>query len=210
MTYFLGLTGGIATGKTTVSQMLAQQGIPIIDGDQVAHQVLANNQSVQAQIQATFGKQLVQDGQVDRAALGKLVFGNQAALAQLNAITAPVIRETIMTEMAQAKAHQVPLVVLDLPLLYEQHYETVCDGVLVIYLPVEKQLARLRARNQLSREDALKRINSQASLAEKRDRADFVIDNQGSLDQLKAQLKTVLEGVCHKSGYVRGLTQNGE
>ncbi|MFV0980455.1 dephospho-CoA kinase [Latilactobacillus sakei] len=200
MTYFLGLTGGIATGKTTVSQMLAQQGIPIIDGDQVAHQVLANNQSVQAQIQATFGKQLVQDGQVDRAALGKLVFGNQAALAQLNAITAPVIRETIMTEMAQAKVHQVPLVVLDLPLLYEQHYETVCDGVLVIYLPVEKQLARLRARNQLSREDALKRINSQASLAEKRDRADFVIDNQGSLDQLEAQLKTVLEGVRHKSG----------
>ena len=200
MTYFLGLTGGIATGKTTVSQMLAQQGIPIIDGDQVAHQVLANNQSVQAQIQATFGKQLVQDGQVDRAALGKLVFGNQAALAQLNAITAPVIRETIMTEMAQAKAHQVPLVVLDLPLLYEQHYETVCDGVLVVYLPVEKQLARLMARNQLSREDALKRINSQASLAEKRDRADFVIDNQGSLDQLKAQLKTVLKGVCHKSG----------
>lgn len=200
MTYFLGLTGGIATGKTTVSQMLAQQGIPIIDGDQVAHQVLANNQSVQAQIQATFGKQLVQDGQVDRAALGKLVFGNQAALAQLNAITAPVIRETIMTEMAQAKAHQVPLVVLDLPLLYEHHYETVCDGVLVVYLPVEKQLARLMARNQLSREDALKRINSQASLAEKRDRADFVIDNQGSLDQLKAQLKTVLEGVRHKSG----------
>ena len=200
MTYFLGLTGGIATGKTTVSQMLAQQGIPIIDGDQVAHQVLANNQSVQAQIQATFGKQLVQDGQVDRAALGKLVFGNQAALAQLNAITAPVIRKTIMTEMVQAKAHQVPLVVLDLPLLYEQHYETVCDGVLVVYLPVEKQLARLMARNQLSREDALKRINSQASLAEKRDRADFVIDNQGSLDQLKAQLKTVLEGVRHKSG----------
>lgn len=200
MTYFLGLTGGIATGKTTVSQMLAQQGIPIIDGDQVAHQVLANNQSVQEQIQATFGKQLVQNGQVDRAALGKLVFGNQAALAQLNAITAPVIRETIMTEMAQAKAHQVPLIVLDLPLLYEQHYETVCDGVLVVYLPVEKQLARLMARNRLSREDALKRINSQASLAGKRDRADFVIDNQGSLDQLKAQLKTVLEGVRHKSG----------
>ena len=200
MTYFLGLTGGIATGKTTVSQMLAQQGLPIIDGDQIAHQVLANNQSVQAQIQATFGKQLVQDGQVDRAALGKLVFGNQAALAQLNAITAPVIRETIMTEMAQAKAHQVPLVVLDLPLLYEQHYETVCDGVLVVYLPVEKQLARLMVRNQLSREDALKRINSQASLVEKRDRADFVIDNQGSLAQLEDQLKTVLEGVRHKSG----------
>ena len=200
MTYFLGLTGGIATGKTTVSQMLAQQGLPIIDGDQIAHQVLANNQSVQAQIQATFGKQLVQDGQVDRAALGKLVFGNQAALAQLNAITAPVIRKTIMTEMVQAKAHQVPLVVLDLPLLYEQHYETVCDGVLVVYLPVEKQLARLMVRNQLSREDALKRINSQASLVEKRDRADFVIDNQGSLAQLEAQLKTVLEGVRHKSG----------
>ncbi|MHC6536850.1 dephospho-CoA kinase [Latilactobacillus sakei] len=200
MTYFLGLTGGIATGKTTVSQMLAQQGLPIIDGDQIAHQVLANNQSVQAQIQATFGKQLVQDGQVDRAALGKLVFGNQAALAQLNAITAPVIRKTIMTEMVQAKAHQVPLVVLDLPLLYEQHYETVCDGVLVVYLPVEKQLARLMVRNQLSREDALKRINSQASLVEKRDRADFVIDNQGSLAQLEDQLKTVLEGVRHKSG----------
>ncbi|SON68451.1 dephosphocoenzyme A kinase [Latilactobacillus sakei] len=200
MTYFLGLTGGIATGKTTVSQMLAQQGLPIIDGDQIAHQVLANNQSVQAQIQATFGEQLVQDGQVDRAALGKLVFGNQAALAQLNAITAPVIRKTIMTEMVQAKAHQVPLVVLDLPLLYEQHYETVCDGVLVVYLPVEKQLARLMARNQLSREDALKRINSQASLVEKRDRADFVIDNQGSLAQLEDQLKTVLEGVRHKSG----------
>lgn len=195
MTYFLGLTGGIATGKTTVAQMMAQQGLPIIDGDQIAHQVLANNQRVQAQIRATFGEQLVQNGQVDRAALGKLVFGNQAALAQLNAITAPVIRETIMTEMAQAKAHQVPLVVLDLPLLYEQHYETVCDGVLVVYLPVEKQLARLMARNQLSHEDALKRINSQASLTEKRDRADFVIDNQGSLAQLEAQLKNILEGL---------------
>lgn len=200
MTYFLGLTGGIATGKTTVAQMMAQQGLPIIDGDQIAHQVLANNQSVQAQIRATFGEQLVQNGQVDRAALGKLVFGNQAALAQLNTITAPVIRETIMAEMAAAKAHQEPLVILDLPLLYEQHYETVCDGVMVVYLPVEKQLARLMARNQLSREDALKRINSQASLTEKRDRADFVIDNQGSLAQLEAQLKAVLAGVCHKSG----------
>ncbi len=170
MTYFLGLTGGIASGKSTVAALFKEQGIPVIDADQVAHQVLATNKSVQAQLQAAFGEAVVKNGQVDRPMLGQQVFGNPEALTQLNAITGPAILTAIKQQMQAADA---PLVVLDVPLLYEQHYEQYCDGVAVVYVERKTQLQRLMARNQLTIEQANARIDSQSDLATKKSASGF-------------------------------------
>ncbi|MDG2979447.1 dephospho-CoA kinase [Latilactobacillus curvatus] len=194
MTYFLGLTGGIASGKSTVAALFKEQGIPVIDADQVAHQVLATNKSVQAQLQATFGEAVVKNGQVDRPVLGQQVFGNPEALDQLNAITGPAILTAIKQQMQAADA---PLVVLDVPLLYEQHYEQYCDGVAVVYVERKTQLQRLMARNQLTVEQANARIDSQSDLATKKARADFVIDNQGTPAMLRQRVLALLQQLCH-------------
>lgn len=194
MTYFLGLTGGIASGKSTVAALFKEQGIPVIDADQVAHQVLATNKSVQAQLQATFGEAVVKNGQVDRPVLGQQVFGNPEALDQLNAITGPAILTAIKQQMQAADA---PLVVLDVPLLYEQHYEQYCDGVAVVYVERKTQLQRLMARNQLTVEQANARIDSQSDLAAKKARADFVIDNQGTPAMLQQRVLALLQQLCH-------------
>lgn len=194
MTYFLGLTGGIASGKSTVAALFKEQGIPVIDADQVAHQVLATNKSVQAQLQATFGEAVVKNGQVDRPVLGQQVFGNPEALDQLNAITGPAILTAIKQQMQAADA---PLVVLDVPLLYEQHYEQYCDGVAVVYVERKTQLQRLMARNQLTIEQANARIDSQSDLAVKKARADFVIDNQGTPAMLRQRVLALLQQLCH-------------
>lgn len=194
MTYFLGLTGGIASGKSTVAALFKEQGIPVIDADQVAHQVLATNKSVQAQLQAAFGEAVVKNGQVDRPMLGQQVFGNPEALDQLNAITGPAILTAIKQQMQAADA---PLVVLDVPLLYEQHYEQYCDGVAVVYVERKTQLQRLMARNQLTVEQANARIDSQSDLAAKKARADFVIDNQGTPAMLRQRVLALLQQLCH-------------
>lgn len=194
MTYFLGLTGGIASGKSTVAALFKEQGIPVIDADQVAHQVLATNKSVQAQLQAAFGEAVVKNGQVDRPMLGQQVFGNPEALTQLNAITGPAILTAIKQQMQAADA---PLVVLDVPLLYEQHYEQYCDGVAVVYVERKTQLQRLMARNQLTVEQANARIDSQSDLATKKARADFVIDNQGTPAMLRQRVLALLQQLCH-------------
>jgi len=194
MTYFLGLTGGIASGKSTVAALFKEQGIPVIDADQVAHQVLATNKSVQAQLQAAFGEAVVKNGQVDRPMLGQQVFGNPEALTQLNAITGPAILTAIKQQMEAADA---PLVVLDVPLLYEQHYEQYCDGVAVVYVERKTQLQRLMARNQLTIEQANARIDSQSDLATKKARADFVIDNQGTPAMLRQRVLALLQQLCH-------------
>lgn len=194
MTYFLGLTGGIASGKSTVAALFKEQGIPVIDADQVAHQVLATNKSVQAQLQAAFGEAVVKNGQVDRPMLGQQVFGNPEALTQLNAITGPTILTAIKQQMQAADA---PLVVLDVPLLYEQHYEQYCDGVAVVYVERKTQLQRLMARNQLTIEQANARIDSQSDLATKKARADFVIDNQGTPAMLRQRVLALLQQLCH-------------
>ncbi|WP_208421943.1 dephospho-CoA kinase [Latilactobacillus fragifolii] len=195
MTYFLGLTGGIASGKSTVSALFKEQGVPVIDADQIAHQILATNQAVQAQLQAAFGVAVVKNGQVDRPVLAQQVFGNPEALAQLNAITGPAILTVIKHQMQIAAA---PLVVLDVPLLYEQHYEQFCDGVAVVYVERAMQLKRLMARNQITVEQANARIDSQCDLAAKKARADFVIDNQGTPAMLRQQVLELLQQLCHK------------
>lgn len=196
MTFVLGLTGGIACGKSTVVAYVKSLGYPIIDADVIAREVVEPQEEGLAALIAHFGPAILQpDGQLDRAALGALVFGNPQRLAEMNAILGPIIRNRLITEITRARKTDDALVVVDIPLLYEAQYETYMDQVAVVFVDEQTQLHRLMARNQFTKAEAKARIKSQGSLAEKCQRADHVIDNTGTkeatyrqIDQLLSQL----------------------
>ncbi|MGV0167126.1 dephospho-CoA kinase [Furfurilactobacillus sp. WILCCON 0119] len=196
MTIIIGLTGGIASGKSTVSKMLAAQHLPIVDADQVAHEVVAPNTPTLAQLVKTFGKEiLTTTGTLNRRRLGQLVFADPEKMTQLNAIIQPVIRTAIKGQLARLTADKAPIIVLDAPLLLEQHYEAEVDLVVVVSVPRSIQLQRLMARDQLTTSEATRRIMSQQPLAEKVQQADFVIDNSGSVEATRLQVVKLLDKV---------------
>lgn len=199
MTYILGLTGGIASGKSTVSAYLAQNGALIIDADLIARQVVAKKSSGLKQIVAKFGKEiLTASGELDRKKLGKLVFSNKDLLKNLTDITGPLIRAEILREIEAAKKAQVKLVVLDIPLLFETGYQTLCDKVMVVTVPSEVQLERVMKRDNLSAAEARKRIANQLPTSKRNELADVLIDNSKSVAETYQQVLKWLkiEALC--------------
>ena len=193
MTYFLGLTGGIATGKTTADGFFEKKNIPIIDADRVAHDLMQKNGASYTAIVDHFGASILNDEkEIDRKKLGKIVFGAPAKLNELNQITHPLIRKAIVLQMQNYQKKDTPLAILDVPLLFETHYDQLCDSVLVISADLSHQLARLQERNNLNKAQAMSRINSQMKLQEKEKLADFVVDNNGSIADLEAKLSQIL------------------
>ncbi|WP_057777797.1 dephospho-CoA kinase [Paucilactobacillus vaccinostercus] len=194
MTKVLGLTGGIATGKSTVSRVFEEYHIPIISADEVARQVVEPGSVALNEIQAQFGQVYVNDdGTLNRQLLGTLVFGNSQKLDLLNQIMQPKIRAEIQRQVATLKQRKPKLIVLEIPLLFEQHGNQLVDITMVVKVARQVQLDRLMARNQLSQHEALNRIHSQMSLAEKIKRADVVIDNAGTVEQTREQVVKWLE-----------------
>lgn len=194
MTKVLGLTGGIATGKSTVSRVFEEYHIPIISADEVARQVVEPGSVALNEIQAQFGQVYVNnDGTLNRQLLGTLVFGNSQKLDLLNQIMQPKIRAEIQRQVATLKQRKPKLIVLEIPLLFEQHGNQLVDITMVVKVARQVQLDRLMARNQLSQHEALNRIHSQMSLAEKIKRADVVIDNAGTVEQTREQVVEWLE-----------------
>lgn len=199
MTYILGLTGGIASGKSTVSAYLAQNGALIIDADLIARQVVAKKSSGLKQIVAKFGKEiLTASGELDRKKLGKLVFSNKDLLKNLTDITGPLIRAEILREIEAAKKAQVKLVVLDIPLLFETGYQTLCDKVMVVTIPSKLQLERVMKRDNLSAAEARKRIANQLPASKRNELADVLIDNSKSVAETYQQVLKWLkiEALC--------------
>lgn len=199
MTYILGLTGGIASGKSTVSAYLAQNGALIIDADLIARQVVAKKSSGLKQIVAKFGGEiLTASGELDRKKLGKLVFSNKELLKALTDITGPLIRAEILREIEAAKKAQVKLVVLDIPLLFETGYQTLCDKVMVVTIPSEVQLERVMKRDNLSAAEARKRIANQLPASKRNELADVLIDNSKSVAETYQQVLKWLkiEALC--------------
>ena len=189
MTYVLGLTGGIASGKSTVSALFRQLGFLVIDADQVARDVVAPGTPGLKRIEAAFGPQMVTaGGQLDRARLGKIVFAHPQERSRLDAITAPLIRQQITTRLTEARQQQVPLVVVDAPLLIEQHYVELCDGIMVVSVTAITQLNRLISRDHLSMQAARQRIAAQISDRERRRFATVVIDNNGEVEATRRQV----------------------
>ncbi|MGG5312904.1 dephospho-CoA kinase [Enterococcus sp. DIV1271a] len=187
--FVLGLTGGIATGKSTAAAVFQQYGFPVIDADQVAREVVEpETPGLQALVQA-FGKEILQkDGQLDRQKLGQLIFGSVTAREQLNQVLDPFIRGKITEEIVKNKATH-PLVVVDIPLLFEGHYDAQMDAVAVVYIPESQQIDRLMARNQLTKQEAEQRVKSQLSIEEKKRRADIVFDNRQTKEDLSDEIK---------------------
>ena len=193
MTMVIGLTGGIATGKTTVSNYLKELGYPVIDADVVARQVVEPGTKGLRMITDTFGeKVLTSDGQLDRQQLAQLVFTSSEQLQQLNRILQPIIRERIQELISTSKDS---VVVIDVPLLYEQHYEELCDVVMVVSVQPQQQLERLMNRNHLTMDEAKNRVASQMPLSSKERLADVVIDNNGSVEETRQQVKRWLNQV---------------
>lgn len=195
----IGLTGGIASGKSTVSNYLREKGLAIIDADIVAREVVEPGQPALAEIVTAFGTGIVTaNGELNRKALGARVFGHPTELAQLNAIIQPHIHQRIVALEQQYQATGEKLVVLDAPVLIEAGYRDDVDLLVVVNITTELQLARLMARDSLEQDAAKQRVQSQLALAEKAKLADVVIDNSQSiavthqqLDDLLARLETL-------------------
>lgn len=181
----IGLTGGIASGKSTVSKTLKELGAYIIDGDETAHSVIEPHKPAWRDMLDTFGRDILNpDDTIDRDKMGAIVFGNPDQLARLNQITHPRIMESFKEDYRRIKAaNPNAILVLEIPLLYETFMDRMCDEVWVVWVDYETQLKRLMDRNHYSLEEAKSRIESQIPLDEKAHRADVVINNCGSIQE---------------------------
>lgn len=181
----LGLTGGIASGKSTVSRILKDLGAIIIDADETAHSVIEPNKPAWRDIVSKFGQEILNpDMTINRERLGEIVFLDPAQLDLLNHITHPRIMESFKDDFQRIRTSSPDaIVVLEVPLLYETFMERMCDEVWVVWVDRETQLKRLIARNCYSEEEAIRRIESQIPLDEKARRADVVIDNRGTVEE---------------------------
>ncbi|HZG77061.1 MAG TPA: dephospho-CoA kinase [Paenibacillus sp.] len=194
----VGLTGGIACGKSTVSRMLEARGAAIVDADRIARDVVSPGRPALLDIRETFGDDVIgADGSLDRKRLGAIVFGDEAARKKLEAITHPRIRAEMKRQIEEWNAKEPGrLVVVDIPLLFESRLDRMFafEDILVVYVPREVQLERLMARDGMSREDAERRIDAQLPIEEKRRLADVVIDNSGTLEETERQVEAYLAG----------------
>lgn len=189
MRKIIGLTGGIACGKSTVSRYLAQKGAQIVDADQIAHELSEPNGALYEAYQKHWGKQiLLADGTLNRRKVGQLAFANAQEKNWLNHTAHPVIKEAIERKISAIKSG---VIILDVPLLFEAGWDKITDGNCVVFVTREIQLQRLIARNGYTRQEALNRINAQMPLNEKKRRADWLIDNSGSLEETYRQADTL-------------------
>ena len=186
MTVIVGLTGGIAMGKTTISQFLKSKAIPVVDADQIAHEILTVDE-VKVKLMDTFGESILDKNQnIDRRKLGPIVFNDQRQLEKLNIIVQPYIRTEIVRQLDTFSASKV--VVLDAPVLFEQGYEKMVDYLLVIKTSAQIQVERLMQRDSLNEIDAQKRIQAQMPIEEKVKKADIVIDTSGTIEETRSQV----------------------
>lgn len=189
----LGLTGGIGSGKSMVAQMFAQLGAVVIDADQLARELVEPGQPALQEIVATFGPDVLRaDGHLDRPKLADIIFANSAERAKLDAITHPRIRAR-MDEEITARRSAPGVLIADIPLLYENERAKSVESVIVVWVDPQTQLRRIRQRDGLSDEAARRRIAAQMPLDEKRARADHLIDNTGSLEDTRRQVKVIYQ-----------------
>jgi dephospho-CoA kinase len=193
MTVVIGLTGGIASGKSTVSAMLRNLQIPVIDADIIAREVVEPGKDAYCRIVEEFGEGILyENGEINRSKLGGIIFHDEQKRLCLNSIVHPAVR----VEMNAQKEYYIEkgerAVVLDIPLLFESNLTPLVNQVLLVYVDETVQLERLMKRNALTEEEAKARISSQMPLSDKLALADEVINNNGTIEETKAQLIRIL------------------
>lgn len=187
----IGLTGGIASGKSTVADLLIKKGYFLLCADQLAHKVLAKTEVIE-QIKSVFGTHVIENNQIHRPKLAELVFNDSQQLKKLNQIIHPKVLEELLN---QTKAQKLPLVFWDVALLFETGIDNYCDLTILVDVPLKTQKQRLKTRDGLDNQQIDQRIAAQMPLAEKRKKADFMIDNSGNLEQTKRNLHFVLNQI---------------
>ncbi len=191
-----GLTGSIASGKSTVSNFLKELNVPIVDADVIAKEVVEIGQPAYKKIVEAFGSEILLDsGEINRPFLGSIIFNSKEKRLQLNEIVHPEVRREMKEQADRYIKQGEPLVILDIPLLYEGNSIELVEKVIVVTVSEENQLMRLMNRNGLSKEDALLRIASQIPVKEKAARADYVINNNGGFEDTKRQVKDLLNKI---------------
>ena len=185
--FLLGLTGGIASGKSHVAKDLRALGCPVIDADAVSHDLTAKGGPALPMLRQLFGDTVfLPDGALDRAALASIVFADPKKLSALNDLLHPMIFHKIDDEILSLA--DVPLIVLEIPLLFETGANKRCDEVWTVFVPYEEQLRRLMRRSGLSQEDAVRRIDSQMPTGKRIELADVAIDTSGPYEETEAQV----------------------
>jgi dephospho-CoA kinase len=201
MASVLGLSGGIGTGKSTVARFLGSLGATVIDADAIVHELQAPGTPLLDEIAETFGPDLIDtEGNLDRNALGATVFRDPAARRQLEQIVHPKVTDTIADRVTSAQAAGSPLIVVDIPLLFEGRESSPdreptppFDATVLVYAPEQQQIERQMARDGCDREAALQRIRAQLPIESKKAMADVVIDNSGSLEETQRQTRELFE-----------------
>lgn len=191
---WVGLTGGIGSGKSSVTKLLRKHGVPVIDADALAREVVEVGSEGLADIVKTFGAEVLNpDGSLDRAAMAKRVFGDPNALKTLEQIIHPLIQAKVQESRNAYQRAGMPVAVYDVPLLFEKKLEAQFDALIVVWTGEEDQIRRTMARDGLSREEVMGRLNNQIPLIDKKGKAHLVIDNSGDLASLE---KEVLKAIA--------------
>ena len=190
----IGLTGGIASGKSTISKMIEQLGFTVLDADIASRKVIEPGEEAYLKVKEAFGNDVFhEDGTLNRAELGKLIFNNEEKRLLLNSIMHPAVRKWMNNRQEEAFNRGEKVVFQDIPLLFEGKMQQYFNHTILVYVDADVQLERLMKRNAFSREEALARIHSQMPLVEKRALADEVINNNGSEEESKEQLMEILK-----------------
>lgn len=198
--YLIGITGGIGSGKSTVSSFLKDKGYIVIDADKIAKEVVEVNKPAYLKIVETFGNDILsQDKTINRKKLGKIIFTNESLRKKLNNITHPYIFEEIKCKVNELSSNN-KLVFIDIPLLFEEieeinKHNLNFNEIWLVYVDKETQVQRVMNRDLISKEEALIRINSQMSLEDKKKKSNRIIDNRGDLSILRENLEVVLKEV---------------
>ncbi|MCI1590157.1 dephospho-CoA kinase [Heyndrickxia oleronia] len=193
MAKIIGLTGGIASGKSTVSNLLRRKGFAIVDADIAARKVVEIGKDAYKQIVEAFGPEILQQDQnLDRKKLGTIVFHDEEKRLMLNQIVHPAVREYMQKEKETALKQGKETVIMDIPLLFESNLGFMVDQTILVYVEQSIQLQRLMDRNQFTEAEAMARIQSQMPLEEKIEKSDAVINNNGTIDETEQQLNEII------------------
>ncbi|MDO4926111.1 MAG: dephospho-CoA kinase [Turicibacter sp.] len=196
----IGLTGGISSGKSTITSWFLEKGIIVLDADQIVRQLQKPGSQLLYDLAHEFGPSVIlENGELARDVLGSIIFHDEAAKQKLNAMIHPLVKQKLVEGIEQAKARGEQLVVLDVPLMFESGFESLVDRTLVVYVPREIQVKRLMKRDQIDESYALAKINSQMSLEKKRDLADYVLNNEYSMRELRTQFEQMFEMLWEKA-----------
>lgn len=196
----MGLTGGIATGKSTVSRILREKGYPVVDADLLAREAVQIGTHAHSQIQQVFGPDSIQaNGELNRARIGEVVFSDRSKLELLESIIHPEVRKLANAKKSELEKRGERVAFYDVPLLFEKNMEPLFDSVVVVAATPALQKSRLIMRNGFSPDEADRRIAIQIPIEEKVKRANHVIQNHGSLADLEKQIDTFLAGIISAS-----------